>query len=63
MILWKKILRIDGVNIVWQKPNMRLFFNQKLQLTSVEDNTNAQFVAKHPGYKADDPQLKVFTRS
>jgi hypothetical protein len=57
----KKSLRTGGVNFVSQKQNRKLFFNQKFQHTSVEDNTNALFVEKLRGCKVDGHQLKVFT--
>jgi hypothetical protein len=61
MIVVKKILRIDGVNFVLKKQNRKLFIYQKFLLTSAEDNTNVQFVAKHLGYKVDAHQLRAFT--
>jgi len=57
---WIKIQNIDGANIAWQKQNRSLFFFQKWQHTSVEDNTNALFVEKKVGCKEEDHQLKVF---
>jgi hypothetical protein len=37
-----------------------LFFFQKWQHTSAEDNTSALFVEKKVGCKEEDRQLKVF---
>ena len=52
----------DGANIVWQEQNKNLFFFQIWQHTSVEGNTNVQFVAKLVGYKAEGHRQKVFIK-
>ncbi len=50
----------DGAGFVWQKQNKSWFFFRKWPHTSVEGSTNAVFVAKLVGYKAEDRQQKVF---
>jgi len=55
-------LSTDGANIVWQKQNKNLFFFQIWQHTSVEGNTNAQFVVKLVGCKVEDHLQKVFIK-
>jgi len=52
-------LKIDGASIVWLKQSKRLFFFQKFLLTNEEDNTNAPYVDTKPGYKVEDPLLRV----
>jgi len=55
-------LSTDGANIVWQKQNKNLFFFQIWQHTSVEENTNAQFVVKLVGCKVEGRLQKVFIK-
>jgi len=54
-------LKIDGVRIVWKKPNKKSCFCQKFLHTNVEGNTNAQYVERRLGYKGGDRLQKVFT--
>ncbi len=55
-------MNIDGAGFVWQKQNKKSFFSQKLQLTSVKNNTNVRFVEVKYGCKVEDHQLKVFIK-
>ena len=55
-------MNTDGANFVWQKQNKKSLFNQKLQLTSVKNNSNVRFVEVKSGCKVEDHQLKVFIR-
>ncbi len=55
-------MNTDGADFAWKKQNKKSFFNQKLQLTSVKNNTNVLFVEVKSGCKVEDPQLKVFIR-
>ena len=54
-------MKIDGVRIVWKKPNKKSCFCQKFPHTNVGGNTNVQYVERYRGYKADDHLQKVFT--
>ncbi len=49
------------VHILYDKNKTRInFSSQKWQHTSVDENTNAQFVVKLVGYKVEDHLQKVF---
>ncbi len=55
-------MNTDGADFAWQKQNKKSFFSQKLQLTSVKNNTNVRFVEVKYGCKVGDHQLKVFIK-
>ena len=61
VISWKK-LNTDGARNVLQKQNKKLFLCQTWRHTKEEDNTNAQSVDKHLGYKEEDHLQNQFTK-